>query len=167
MHASLIRRRRTIVEPSQAANDRYEIGDALNRFAAGQDLRDGELLASAFTLDATLDFTQPAGKFGVLMPKLRGREQIAVAIGTALADLDTTHTITNTRIAIDENAAEVFALVEAQHLPRNDHSRNLLLKNFYWVSLARSGRIWQIWQMRIENAWHRGDPTVLFPGAKP
>ena len=165
MHAALIRRRRPAPDPSQAANDRYEIVDALHRFAAGQDLRDRELLASAFTLDASLDFSQPARRFGVEMPVLRGRDQIAAAIGAALADVDTTHTVTNARVAIDENAAELFALVEAQHLPRDDHGRNLLLKNFYWASLARSGRTWTIWQLRIENAWHRGDPSVLFHGA--
>ena len=54
MHAALIRRRRPALDPTQVANDRYEIVDALHRFAAGQDLRDRELLASAFTLDATL-----------------------------------------------------------------------------------------------------------------
>ncbi len=36
--------------------DRAEITDALHRFALGQDLKDGELFASAFTADAELDF---------------------------------------------------------------------------------------------------------------
>lgn len=167
MHASLIRRRRIVTDPAQAINDRYEIGDALHRFAAGQDLRDPELLASAFTIDASLDFTQPARRFGVEMPVLRGRVQIVAALGAALEGLTTTHSVTNTRIAIDENAAEVFALVEAQHVARSDPARHLLLKNFYWVSMARAGRAWAIWQMRIENAWHHGEPAVLFAGEKP
>ena len=166
MHA-LSRWRRTAPDAAQVANDRYEIADALHRFAAGQDLRDPELLASAFTLDASLDFTRTARKFGVLMPVLRGRDQIAAALGKSLAETDTTHSVTNTRIAIDEDSAELFALVEAQHLPRADPGRNLLLKDFYGVSLMRSGPVWKIWQMRIDNAWHRGDPTVLFPGATP
>ncbi|APV50253.1 hypothetical protein BWI17_11460 [Betaproteobacteria bacterium GR16-43] len=165
MHA-LNKWRRATPDATQLANDRYEIGDALHRFAAGQDLRDGDLLASAFTLDAALDFTQPARKFGVEMPVLRGRDQITVALGKALIGLDTTHTVTNTRIVIDEDSAELFALVEAQHLPRRDHGRHLLLKNFYRVSLMRSGAVWKIWQMRIENSWHQGDPTVLFPGVQ-
>jgi hypothetical protein len=38
-----------------------------------------------------------------------------------------------------------------------------LLKNFYWVWLERAGAQWTITRMRIENAWHAGDPKVLFP----
>jgi len=166
MHALSRKWRRPFPDVSETANDRYEIADALHRFAAGQDLREPDLLASAFTLDAALDFTQPARKFGVEMPVLRGSDQIVAALRLALADIDTTHTVSNTRITIDENSAEVFALVEAQHLPRGDHTRNLLLKNFYRAALIRSGSTWKIWQLRIENAWHRGDPSVLFHGAK-
>jgi len=166
MHALSRRFRRPSPDVIDVANDRYEIADALHRFAAGQDLREPDLLASAFTLDASLDFTQPARKFGVGMPVLRGSSQIVVALGHALAEIDTTHTVSNTRIAIDENSAELFALVEAQHLPRADHTRNLLLKNFYRAALIRSGASWKIWQLRIENAWHRGDPSVLFHGAQ-
>ena len=165
MHA-YTQRRRPVPDTVRAADDRYEIADALHRFAAGQDLRDTGLLASAFTADADLDFTQPARRFGVEMPVLRGREQIVATLKLALAELDTTHTVSNVRVVIDGHAAELFALVEAQHLPRADHSRNLLLKNFYFASLTRAGARWAIASMRIENAWHRGDPAVLFPGAR-
>ncbi len=78
---ALTKWRRVVPDAAQLANDRYEVADALHRFAAGQDLRDRDLLASAFTLDASLDFTQPARKFGVIMPVLRGRDQIAAALG--------------------------------------------------------------------------------------
>jgi FMN-dependent NADH-azoreductase len=44
--------------------ERFEIVDALNRFAAGQDLRDPALLSSAFAPSAELDFVQPAGQAG-------------------------------------------------------------------------------------------------------
>jgi hypothetical protein len=149
------------------ASDRYEAIDALHRFAAGQDLRDLQLLASAFTPDAWLDFTQPARKFGVEMPVVRGRQAIVSTLGAALADLDTTHTVSNARVAIDGAAASLHALVEAQHLARADHSRHLLLKNHYWVDLERSGDGWAIATLRIVNAWHRGDPAVLFPDRVP
>jgi hypothetical protein len=102
-----------------SAEDRYEVVDALHRFAAGQDLRDAELFASAFAPQAELDFTQPARMLGAELPPFRGR----------------------------------------------DHARHLLLKNFYWVTLERSGARWLITRMRIENAWYRGDPTVLFPAS--
>jgi hypothetical protein len=146
--------------------DRVEIVDALNRFAAGQDLRDPALLASAFAPEASLDFTQPAARFGVDLPVFQGRETIVSSIQAALAELDTTHTVTNTRVELEGDTASLFALVEAQHLSRANHARHLLLKNFYWVSLRRAGDGWVITRMRIENAWHLGDPTVLFPSTR-
>ena len=147
--------------------DQLAIVDAVYRFGAGQDLRDRSLFASAFAADATLDFSQPARRFGVALAPLAGREAIVEAVFAAIGALDTTHSVTNPRvIAYDGERASLFALVEAQHLPRGDHTRNLLLKNFYRAALIRSGSTWKIWQLRIENAWHRGDPSVLFHGAK-
>jgi hypothetical protein len=49
--------------------------DALNRFAAGQDLRDPALLASAFAPDAELDFVQPARQLGVELPVFRASRE--------------------------------------------------------------------------------------------
>src|SRR5690348_10628597 len=148
-----------------SCDDRFAVIDALYRFAAGQDLRDPALLSSAFTRDAELDFVQPARQLGVALGVFKGRAEILSSIRAALADVDTTHTVTNTRVEFDGDRALLSALVEAQHLPRGDHSRNLLLKNFYWMTLRRAGEQWAIEHMRIQNAWHRGDPGVLFPRA--
>jgi len=57
----------------------------------------------------------------------------------------------------------LIALVEAQHLPRDDHSRHLLLKNVYEARLSRQGARWVIEHLRIDNVWTSGDPAVLFP----
>jgi SnoaL-like protein len=135
--------------------DRVEIIDALYRFAAGQDLRDPALFSSAFAPSAELDFVQPAKQLGVDLPVFKGRDNIASSIQAALADIDTTHAVTNTRVDINGDKASLFALVEAQHLPKSDRSRNLLLKNLYWVSLERAGERWAITGMRIENVWYR------------
>jgi hypothetical protein len=148
-----------------SCDDRFEVIDALCRFAAGQDLRDPALLSSAFTRDAELDFVQPARQLGVELDVFRGRAEILGSIHAALAEVDTTHTVTNTRVELDGERASLFALVEAQHLPRADHSQNLLLKNFYWATLRRADGAWRIERMRISNAWYRGDPGVLFPKA--
>ena len=146
-------------------DDRFAVIDALHRFAAGQDLRDPALLSSAFSRDAELDFVQPARSLGVELAPFKGRAEILAAIHTALAEVDTAHTVSNTRADVDGDHALLSALVEAQHLPRRDHSRNLLLKNFYWLKLRRAGERWVIERMRIQNAWYRGDPGVLFPQA--
>lgn len=147
------------------ASEHFEIVDALYRFGAGQDLRDRGLFESAFAADATLDFTGPAQRLGARIPVFAGRQAIADTVFANIEDLDTTHTVTNPRvIAFDGARATLSALVEAQHLPRNDHSRHLLLKNLYTADLSRQGDRWVIEALRIGNVWLTGDPSVLFPG---
>lgn len=146
--------------------DRAEIVDALYRFAAGQDLDDRALFESAFSADATLDFKQPAQRLGVEVPIFSGRQNITDTVFSAIKSLDTTHSATNPRVVFfDGETAVLFALVEAQHLPIADHRRHLLLKNTYLMKLSRRGRRWIIDDMKIENIWMNGDPTVLFPPA--
>lgn len=145
-------------------DDRTAIIDALYRFGAGQDLHDRALFESAFSSDATVDFTGPAQRLGVTMPVFAGRQAIADAILATTGGLDTTHTVTNPRVtAYDGRRASLFALVEAQHLPRNDHGRHLLLKNIYTLDLSREHDHWVIDRMKIENVWLTGEPSVLFP----
>ncbi|MFC5475053.1 nuclear transport factor 2 family protein [Paraherbaspirillum soli] len=147
--------------------DHTEIIDALYRFGAGQDTGDKALFESAFAPNATLDFTGPAARFGVEMPVLKGRDNIVNTIMHAVSGLATTHTVTNPRVALEGSGATLFALVEAQHVPKNDHTSNLLLKNIYTVSLVREqdseqGK-WLVQDMKIENVWFQGNPAVLFP----
>ena len=146
--------------------DHLAIVDALYRFGAGQDMSDRALFESAFADDAVLDFTQPAKRLGVDIPVFRGRENIADTIFAAIAALDTTHTVTNPRITdYDGRHATLTALVEAQHLPRADHSRHLMLKNIYRIELSRLVDAWVMDHVRIDNVWMEGDPKVLFPTA--
>lgn len=151
------------MQDASSIADSLQAIDALYRFAAGQDLRDKELFRSAWTADAELDFVQPARRLGVDLPPFRGRDNITESIMGSTAALTTTHTVTNPRVALDGDRATLFALVEAQHLPRADHGRHLLLKNIYWCDLAREQGVWRIRRMRIENAWMDGDSRVLFP----
>jgi hypothetical protein len=145
--------------------DRVDIEDALYRFAAGQDLKDRALLESAFARDAVLDFVQPAGRLGLTIEPFRGRDAIVDAVWGATAELVTTHTITNVRIVEREgDRSRVTALIEAQHLPKDDESRNLLLKNMLDVELFREHGHWLIYRMTFRNMWKEGDPKVLFPG---
>jgi len=142
-------------------DDRFEIIDALNRYAAGQDLHDAELLASALSPDAELDFAR-GGIPGIELPRIKGRDSIVAAIQTALADSDTRHTVTNTRIEIQEDTASLYVLVDARQKLRSGSGGSLLLKNFYWVTLRREGSRWAITKIRVENAWHSGEPKTLF-----
>lgn len=145
------------------------IVDALYRFGAGQDLRDRALFESAFSADAVLDFTEPARRVGgAIIGVFAGRDAIADTVFANIGGLDTTHTVSNPRItAYDGSRATLFALVEAQHLPRDDHRHQLLLKNIYEARLARVGAHWVIEHLRIDNVWMSGNPAVLFPAAAP
>ncbi|MBA3678351.1 MAG: nuclear transport factor 2 family protein [Sphingosinicella sp.] len=141
---------------------RNGLADALYRFGAGQDLRDRALFASAFSVEASLDFTQPASRLGAEIPVFEGRDFIVEQIFSTIAPLDTTHSVTNVRVTEwDGEKARIFALVEAQHLPKADHSRHLLLKNFYHCDLTHRDGLWLIDTMLIHNVWWTGDSAVL------
>ncbi len=143
--------------------DRAEILDALYRFALGQDLKDPELFASSFAADAELGFDPAAAKWGGRAPVMAGRDTIVTTIlGLFTGRVDTTHQVTNARIAVDGDTARLTALVEAQHLLVADRGTFALLKNPYAVELVRDGDRWVIHRLRIDNAWYTGDPTAIF-----
>ncbi|MFB7619153.1 nuclear transport factor 2 family protein [Kitasatospora sp. NPDC056181] len=143
--------------------DRAEITDALYRFGLGQDLKDRELFASAFTADAELDFRPAAARWGGKPPVMVGRDTIVDAILAMFTGrVDTTHQVTNPRITVDGDTARLTALVEAQHLLTADPGTHALLKNPYTVDLVRDGSRWLIRRMRIDNTWYTGDPVAVF-----
>jgi hypothetical protein len=141
--------------------DTAAVVDALYRFAAGQDLEDQVLFRSAFAPNATLDFTQPAQRFGADIPVMPDRDTIE-RILTTLEPLVTSHTVTNPRVWLNGDRATLTAFVEAQHVSKADPGRRLLLKNVYDVTLIRNGEGFVIETMTIRNLWFDGDPVVLF-----
>jgi hypothetical protein len=153
-----------LLEAVTMLKDQLGIADALYRFAAGQDDKDTDTFLSAFTNDAVLDFSHPAQLFGVELPPMDGLAAIAT-IPDVLAELRTTHTVTNVRTVIDGDLARGQALVEAQHVRKEPSEGFLLLKNTYDIEAVRDAALgtWHIRKMVIRNVWHRGDPAVLFP----
>jgi len=150
---------------AQLAADRYEIADALHRFAFGLDHGDADSLASALTEDCLLDF-RPAGKKLCLdFPKLTGRQAIVDALIPLLGPLDTSHTASNLQIEISDESATLYAYVLAQHfMPREGPrpgSENALLMNRYDCELLRDGQKWRFKRMIIDNAWAQGNPEIL------
>lgn len=141
--------------------ERLEIIDALYRFGLGQDLRNKELFASAFAEDAVLDFRPAATKCGLDIPLMSGRGAIVDIILNPNTRIDTTHVITNCRVEQQGDAARLTAIVEAQHLPKDDHSRHALLKNLYDVLLVKDGTRWVIKHLYIDNVWFTGNPKVI------
>jgi uncharacterized protein (TIGR02246 family) len=143
--------------------DRAEIADALHRFAAGQDLKDRDLFASAFTADAELDFRPAAARWGGKPPVMSGRDTIVSTILAMFTGrVDTTHQVTNVRVSIDGDAARLTALVEAQHVLIGAPDTHALLKNPYTVDLVRDDGRWLIRRLHIANTWLTGDPLAIF-----
>ncbi|MEU1486959.1 nuclear transport factor 2 family protein [Streptomyces sp. NPDC005752] len=94
-------------------------------------------------------------------PPIKGRETIATALLGSLGHLDTTHSLSNPRVSLDGDTAHLEGIMACQHLPREDHSRHVLMTNRYDVDLARQGEVWVIRHVTVDNAWTKGDPTVL------
>lgn len=145
----------------QLAADKFAVIDTLHRFAAGIDLRDPALLASAFSRNAVSDFRPAAAKAGFEYPVLEGRDSIVATLSAALSQLDTTHSVSNARVTLDGDNARLDALVEAQHVPQGDPSRHYLMKNRYDVELVREDDVWLIRRVTVDNVWRSGDPAVL------
>jgi ketosteroid isomerase-like protein len=145
-----------------ATADKLAVVEALYRYAAGLDLRDRALLASAFAEDAVADFGPATRKAGFDYPEVQGKETIAAALADSLSKLDTTHSVSNPRASVDGDTASLEAIVACQHLPRGDHSRHVLMTNRYNVDLVRQDDAWVIQHLTVHNAWTEGDTTVLY-----
>ena len=61
---------------AQLAHDRFEIADALHRYAFGLDHGDADSLASALTEDCRFDFRPAGRKLEIDFPLLIGRDAI-------------------------------------------------------------------------------------------
>jgi len=150
---------------AQLAADRYEIADALHRFAFGLDHGDADSLASTLTEDCILDFRPAGKKLGLDFPKLTGRQAIVDALIPLLGPLDTSHTISNLQIEISDDSATLYGYVLAQHfMPRQGPkpgAENALLMNRYDCELTRDGEKWRFKRIMIDNAWAQGHPEIL------
>jgi hypothetical protein len=102
-----------------------------------------------------------AKALGITFPAITGRGNIEKGLGGFASGLVTSHMVADARVNVDGDNALLYAVVEAQHLPLKDRSRNLLLSNAYTVKLVRSGDAWLIQNMSVENIWSQGDIKVV------
>lgn len=142
-------------------DDKLAVTETLFRYAAGVDLKDSALFASSLAADAVSDMSAATAKINLDYPALQGRETIVAAVMSSLTGFDTTHAVSNPRVSVDGDKAHLEAIVSAQHLPKDDHSRHLLMTNRYDAELVRQGDVWVIQHLKVENAWISGDPAVL------
>jgi hypothetical protein len=147
------------------ANDRYEIADALHRFAFGLDHNHADSLASALTEDCRFDFTPAGKKLGIQFPEVTGRNAILQSVLPLIGPLDTTHSATNLQIEISGDIATLTAYVQSQHFrPRQGSKPDAeyaLLMNRYDCELVRDGAKWRFKRITIDNAWARGEVDFL------
>ena len=152
-------------DPAQLACDRYEIADALHRYAFGLDHGDADALASAFTEDCVFDFRPAGKKLELDFAKLTGRQSIVDILIPLLGPLDTSHTVSNVQIEISDDSATLYAYVLSQHfMPRQGSRRgseNALLMNRYDCELVRDGQKWRFKRVTIDNTWAQGNPEIL------
>jgi hypothetical protein len=146
--------------------DRAAIADTLHRYAAGLDLNDGELLASALTEDATVDLGPAMRRIGYDFPPLSPREVAVSTLIGAVGPLDSSHLISNVRATVDGDTATVYAYAQAQHFKPGLGSdpavtRHALMTNRYTATMVRDGERWRIRHLDIANAWFDGDPAML------
>src|SRR5438034_11638941 len=150
---------------AQLAADRYEIADALHRYAFGLDHGDADSLASALTEDCVFDFTPAGKKLKLDFSKLKGRQAILDGVLPLLGPLDTSHTASNLQIEISDDSATLSAYVMSQHfMPREGSRRgseNALLMNRYDCELVRDAEKWRFKRITIDNPWAQGDPDIL------
>ena len=149
----------------QLAADRYEIADALHRFAFGLDHGDPDSLSSALTEDCVLDFRPAGRRLGLDFPKLTGRQAIVDTLIPLLGPLDTSHSVNNLQIEVGDDLATLYGYVMAQHFMPREGSRpgteNALLMNRYDCELVRDGQKWRFKRIAIDNAWAQGNPEIL------
>ena len=152
-------------ELAQLASDRYEIADALHRYAFGLDHGNADSLTSAFAQDCVLDFRPAGRKLHLDFPLLTGRDAIVAGLLPLLGPLDTSHTVSNLQIAIRGDSATLHAYVMSQHfMPRQGAvpgSEYALLMNRYDCELVRDDQKWRFKRITIDNAWALGNPEIL------
>jgi hypothetical protein len=150
---------------AQLAADRYEIADALHRFAFGLDHGDADSLASALAEDCVFDFAPADKKLKLGFPKLAGRQAILDAVLPLIGPLDTSHTASNIQIEVSDDSATLSAYLMSQHfMPREGSRRgseNALLMNRYDCELVRDGEKWRFNRITVDNAWCQGDAEII------
>jgi hypothetical protein len=150
---------------AQLAHDRFEIADAMYRYAFGLDHGDADTLASALTEDCVLDFTAGGKKLGLDFPVLNGRDAAVETLIPMLGPLDTSHTASNLQIEVSDDTARLHGYMMSQHFMPGDGPKRgsdyALLMNRYDAELVRDGSKWRFKRIMIDNAWAEGDPGII------
>src|SRR3954462_11863485 len=117
---------------AQLVYDRFEIADAMHRYAFGLDHGDPDSLASALTEDCVLDFTAAGKKLSLPFSRVNGRQQLLDIVIPMIGPLDTSHTVSNVQIEMSGDTATLHGYLMSQHFmpgqgPRQGADHALLM----------------------------------------
>jgi 3-phenylpropionate/cinnamic acid dioxygenase small subunit len=139
--------------------DRLAVTDVMYRFAAGLDGRDWELYRSVFTDEFDLDYSSYRAE-----NKGRWRADDWVARAASLfPGLDASqHAITNVRVSLAGDTAQVLADVRADHVLVVDGVAEVYtVCGRYDDGLVRTADGWRICRKSLHLRWSEGDAGLM------
>jgi hypothetical protein len=126
----------------EAAADRLELTELMNRYAWAIDKWDWQLLASLFTEDARADYSA-VGQYVEGDGIVRGRDAIVAWLQTSLLKFpDVLHFMSNTLVELDGDRARVITYMHVLHMP---------MGGIYHCDAVRAKSGWQISGFRLEE----------------
>jgi hypothetical protein len=146
--------------------DREAVIDAVVRFVCSLDEADPDMLASSITEDMVMDLT-PFSQIGRKYEPLKGKETVVSTlmknVGT---NLDSTHHVSNFRIELNGDEANLRCYALAQHYrkghgPGDKYTDYYLMGNKYDCTIVRDGGVWKIKTFVLIPAWTQGNPSVM------
>lgn len=150
----------------QGLTDREAVVDAVLRALYAIDDNDWDLFQTAFTADAIFDLT-PVNKIGREFSETHGRDAIVAQLKDSVGKMDTGHCLSNWRIQLNGDTAEMTAYGLAQHFrqgegPDPTKDTCFLMCNRYKCTLVRAEEgLWRCQRFVIDNQWCHGDPSVM------
>lgn len=144
---------------------REAVIDALYRAAIACDEHDVELFDSAWAgEDVTAEFHDGENEKMVL-PNL---SMIRTYILHQVGPMDTTHSVSNARVVIDDGGDTAFltATSLAQHCPpgtgKDPNGPKFLVGGKYSVNLIKDDTgLWKIKKWVLNMVWKQGDPSIM------
>jgi len=143
---------------------REAITDALYRAVIGFDSNDISIFNSAFAGEDVI-FELNDGHTRVV----NGLSAIHTQVLDQVGPMDTTHMISNVRVAVKDGAgtASLTAYALAQHCPpgrgKEPDGPKFLVGGEYWIDLVRDegDGLWKIKKWVLNVIWRQGDASVM------
>jgi 3-phenylpropionate/cinnamic acid dioxygenase small subunit len=141
-------------------DDFRQICDLKYRYAQGVDTRDWPLYRSIFADTVEIDFSSyngrpPAGSIPA--------DQWVAGVQPLFMGLAATqHSMTNPRVSIDGDEAEVRMYMQAEHIfDPDDPTSWFAIGGYYHDRARRAGDGWELTAVTLNVFWRRGRPEIM------